>query len=82
MTSGLQARIVPDKAFVLDPRHLGISVKGRDLEKLFADFCQHNRQSPWQFELSSEGEIITHLRDGAPAGSNAAHHVPFGCPRE
>jgi Uma2 family endonuclease len=70
MTSGLRARIVPDKAFVLDPRHLGISVKGRDLEKLFADFCQHNRQSPWQFELSSEGEIIIMPPTMFPSGSH------------
>jgi Uma2 family endonuclease len=70
MTSGLRARIVPDKAFVLDPRHLGISVKGRDLEKLFADFCQHNRQSPWQFELSSEGEIIIMPPTMFPSGAH------------
>ena len=58
MTSGLSARIAPDDAFVLDPKHLGIAAMGRDLEKLFSDFCRYNRESAWQFELSPEGTII------------------------
>ena len=58
MTSGLSARIAPDDAFVLDPKHLGIAAMGRELEKLFSDFCRYNRESAWQFELSPEGTII------------------------
>jgi Uma2 family endonuclease len=58
MTPGLGTRIHPDNAFVLDPKHLGVSATGRDLEKLFVAFCKQNLQSPWQFELSPEGEII------------------------
>lgn len=58
MTTATETRIWQDTALVIDPRHLGITASGRELEKLFVDFCNRNRQSIWQFELSPEGEII------------------------
>ena len=58
MTTQTETRIWPDNALVIDPTHLGISATGRELEKLFVDFCNQNSDSAWQFELSPEGEII------------------------
>ena len=58
MTTATKPRIWQDNALVIDPRHLGISASGRELEKLFVNFCNRNSQSIWQFELSPEGEII------------------------
>ena len=58
MTSALKSRIAPDDALVIDLWDLGIPASGAELEKLFAKFCSRNSQSPWQFELSPEGEII------------------------
>ena len=70
MTSGLDRQIVPDNAFALNPKHLGISATGGDLQKMFADFCRHNSESPWQFELSPEGEIILMPPTMFPSGSH------------
>ena len=58
MVTKIETRIWPDNAPVIDPRHLGISATGRELEKLFVNFCNKNSQSIWQFELSPDGEII------------------------
>ena len=58
MTTKTGERIAPDRALVIDPQSLGITATGRDLEKLFIEFCNRNSQSPWRFELSPEGEII------------------------
>lgn len=58
MTTVLETRIWQDSALVIDPRHLGISASGRELEKLFVEFCNRNSQNTWQFELSPDGEII------------------------
>ena len=58
MTTATKSRIWQDNALVIDPKHLGISASGRELEKLFVNFCNRNNQSIWQFELSPEGEII------------------------
>ena len=58
MTTATETRIWQDNALVIDPRHLGITASGRELEKLFVDFCNRNTQSIWQFELSPDGEII------------------------
>ena len=58
MTTATETHIWQDTALVIDPRHLGISASGRELEKLFVNFCNRNSQSIWQFELSPEGEII------------------------
>ena len=58
MTTTIGERIAPDDALVINPADLGISATGRELEKLFIEFCNRNSQSPWQFELSPEGEII------------------------
>ena len=58
MTTAADTRIWQDTALVIDPRHLGISASGTELQKLFVDFCNQNSQNPWQFELSPDGEII------------------------
>lgn len=58
MTSDLNIRINPDDALVINPKHLGISTTGRELEKLFVEFCKQNSQSAWQFELSPQGDFI------------------------
>ena len=58
MTTGTKVNIAPDSALVIHPRDLGIAATGPELEKLFIEFCNRNSQSPWQFELSPEGEII------------------------
>ena len=58
MATQTERRIWPENALVIDPRHLGISATGRELEELFVNFCNKNSDSAWQFELSPEGEII------------------------
>jgi Uma2 family endonuclease len=58
MVTRTETRIWLDNALVIDPRHLGISATGRELEKLFVNFCNKNSDSIWQFELSPDGEII------------------------
>ena len=58
MTTATETRIWQDTALVIDPRDLGISASGRELERLFVDFCNKNSQNTWQFELSPDGEII------------------------
>ncbi len=58
MTTATESRIWQDNALVIDPKHLGISASGRELEKLFVSFCHQNSQNTWQFELSPGGEII------------------------
>ena len=58
MTSATEIGIALDSALVINPRDLGITATGPELEKLFDQFCQRNRHSIWQFELSPDGEII------------------------
>ena len=58
MATATKTRIWPDHALVINPKHLGISASGRDLETLFINFCNRNGQSTWQFELSPDGDII------------------------
>ena len=58
MTTAAKTQIAPDDALVIDPRHLGISATGPELEKLFVNFTKQHSQSPWQFELSPDGEIV------------------------
>lgn len=58
MAMATKTRIWQSNALVINPRTLGISVSGRELENLFISFCNHNSQSVWQFELSPDGEII------------------------
>ena len=58
MTTATETRIWQDNALVIDPNHLGISASGRELEKLFVEFCNKNSQNTWQFELSPDGAII------------------------
>ena len=58
MTAAEIGTIAPDSALVIDPVDLGSSAAGRELEKLFVAFTKRHNQSPWQFELSPEGEII------------------------
>ena len=58
MTTSAEISIAPDSVLVIDPQSLGITATGRELEKLFVEFCSRNSQSPWQFELSPEGKII------------------------
>ena len=50
--------IAPDDALVINLRDLGITATGPDLERLFTKFCNRNRQSLWQYELTPAGEII------------------------
>jgi len=58
MTITPEISIALDSALVIDPRSLGITATGRELEKLFVEFCNRNSQSSWRFELSPKGEII------------------------
>ena len=58
MTTATETRIWQDNALVIDPRHLGISATGRELEKMFVDFCNKNSQNTWQFELSPDAKIV------------------------
>ena len=58
MTTAMKFNIAPDNALVIDPRDLGITVTGTELKKMFVKFCNRNRDSMWQFELTPEGEII------------------------
>ena len=58
MTTAAAAQIWQDHALVIHPADLGVAASGRTLEALFANFCNRNRQSAWQFELSPNGEII------------------------
>ena len=58
MATQTETRIWPERALVINPKHLGISATGRELEKLFVNFCNRNSGSIWQFELSPEGEIV------------------------
>ena len=58
MTTAAKTQIAPDRALVIDPRDFGSSAAGRELEKLFVAFTKRNSRSPWQFELSPDGEII------------------------
>ncbi len=58
MTTVEIGTIAPDSALVIDPVDLGSSATGREMEKLFVEFTKRHNQSPWQFELSPEGEII------------------------
>ena len=74
--------IAPDSALVIDPQSLGISATGRELEKLFVEFCNRNSQSSWRFELSPKGEIIImppvhHPSDGHKHDSASS----WGCGR-
>ena len=58
MTTAAATSIAPESALVIDPQSLGITATGRELQKLFIEFCNQNSQSPWRFELSPQGEII------------------------
>lgn len=58
MTTAAEINIAPNSALVIDPQSLGITATGRELEKLFVEFCNRNSQSSWRFELSPKGEII------------------------
>ena len=58
MTTAREISIAPDRALVIDPQSLGITATGRELERLFVEFCNRNSQSSWRFELSPKGEII------------------------
>ena len=58
MTTAAETSIAPDSALVIDPQSLGITATGRELEKLFIEFCNQNSESAWRFELSPQGEIV------------------------
>ena len=45
MTTSTEPRIWQDNALVIDPSDLGISSSGRELEKLFVEFCNKNSQN-------------------------------------
>ncbi len=69
MTTATETRIWQDTALVIDPRDLGVAASGRELERLFVDFCNKNSQNTWQFELSPDGKIVAtppayHPKDG------------------
>ncbi len=59
MTTAAATGIAPDSALVINPADLGITATGPELIKLFVRFTNRHSQSPWQFELSPDGEIIT-----------------------
>ena len=58
MTTAPKVGIAPDDALIIDPGVFGNSAVGNELEELFVEFTNRNSQSPWQFELSPNGEII------------------------
>ena len=62
------AGIAPDDALVINLRDLGVAAAGPELETLFLKFCARNRLSPWQFELSPNGEIIAMAPVNYPTG--------------
>ena len=69
------ASIAPDDALVISLRDLGITATGPELEKLFLKFCARNRLSPWQFELSPNGEVIAMAPVNYPTGPYEAQTV-------
>ena len=48
MTTAEGERIAQDYALVINPADLGITATGRELEKLFFEFCNRNSQSSWR----------------------------------
>lgn len=58
MITAAKIDIASDNALVINPVDLGITATGLELIKLFVGFTNQHSQSPWQFELSPEGEII------------------------
>ena len=64
---------------MIDLRELGCLMSGRELEKLFIDFCNRNSGSAWQCELSPQGEIIAIPPVNYPGGlhENAASSLLF-----
>ena len=74
-----KTHIAPENALVINPRDLGITATGPELERLFIRFTQRNSQNPWQFELSPDGEMIAMAPVYHPGGlhENAASSVLF-----
>lgn len=58
MTTKTGERIAPDSALVINPIDLGITVTGRQLEKLFVRFLARHGKTDWKLELSPAGEFI------------------------
>ncbi len=58
MTTAEIGTIAPDSALVIDPRDFGVTATGAELTKLFVEVCNRNSNSPWQLELTPDGEII------------------------
>ena len=79
MTTAEKTRIAPDDALVIDPRDFGCYAKGSELVELFVKFTNRHSQSPWQFELSPDGEIIIMAPTYYPGGlhENAASSILF-----
>ena len=79
MTTATKTRIAQDNALVIDPRHLGVTAIGPELVELFIEFTNRHSHSPWQFELSPDGEIIIMAPTYYPGGlhENAASSVLF-----
>lgn len=70
MTTTTGERIAPDRALVIDPRHLGITATGRELERLFSNFLVQHGKTPWKLELSPSGELIFTPPRGHPFDSH------------
>ena len=79
MTTAAKIGIAPDDALVINPAELGITATGSELVDLFVRFTSRHSQSPWQFELSPEGEIIIMAPTYYPGGlhENAASSILF-----
>ena len=79
MTTAAQTSIAPESALVINPADLGITATGAELIKLFVQFTNRHSESPWQFELSPNGEIIIMAPTYYPGGlhENAASSILF-----
>ena len=79
MTTVAKIRIAPEDALVINLSDMGISASGPELVNLFIEFTNRHSQSPWQFELSPNGEIIIMAPTYYPGGlhENAASSVLF-----
>ena len=58
MTTTTGERIAPDRALVINPIDLGITITGRELEGLFVRFLARHGKTDWKLELSPAGEFI------------------------
>lgn len=79
MTTAAKINIAPHDALIINPVDLGITATGPELVELFVKFTNRHSQSPWQFELSPDGEIIIMAPTYYPGGlhENAVSSILF-----